>query len=168
MKRQDLSEVGCPVARAGAELTDAWTFMILRELFLSNRTFDGIRRQTGMSPRSLSLRLTSLIDADILERCAPDEKPRKADYRLTQKGQELWPVLIALKQWGERWTGPWEDETHLVTVIHKDRGHELRLRHVCAECGEEVSAQQALGSIGDVFTKTREEKWGRPRQAQGS
>ena len=165
MKRQDLSTVYCPIARSGAELTDAWTFLILRELFLSNRTFDGIRRQTGMSPRSLSLRLSSLIEAGILERRAPADKPRKSVYKLTQKGLELWPVLIALKQWGDKWTGPWEDDISPVTVMHKGRGHELTLRHVCAHCGEDVSAHDGEVCVSEVFSMIREENRNRPANA---
>ena len=66
LKRGTIVEQACPVGRAAGQLVDAWTFVILRELFLGNRRFEGLRLHTGMSPRSLTLRLAHLVEAAIL------------------------------------------------------------------------------------------------------
>ncbi len=66
MKRRHLAEKYCPVARAGAQFVDSWTFIILREIFLGNARFSGLQKQSGMSPRSLTLRLRKLEEEGIL------------------------------------------------------------------------------------------------------
>jgi DNA-binding HxlR family transcriptional regulator len=150
MKRSSLSERHCAIARGGAELIDAWTFMILRELFLGNNRFDGLQKQTGMSPRSLTIRLKHLVEADILEKVAYQQAPARHDYRLTNKGIELWPVVTALKQWGDEWHGPWGKEGPPVQLIHKGEDHPLKIRMVCDTCGQAVSAHdsQAICTAG--------------------
>ena len=102
MKRSTLAERHCPVARAAEQLVDAWSFVILRELFLGNRRFEGLRQHTGMSPRSLSLRLGRLVEHGVLEKRALEESPAFFEYRLTPKGLDLWPVMVTLRQWGDR------------------------------------------------------------------
>lgn len=159
MKRSSLAERRCPVSRAAAQVVDAWTFVILRELFLGNRRFEGLRLHSGMSPRSLALRLARLAGDGIVEKragkraakgAAADtadtsgrEAPAPDEYRLTAKGLELWPVLVTLRQWGERWSGPWGRGGPPLTLRHRGHGHGLHARLVCAECGEPVDAHAA-------------------------
>lgn len=148
MKRSSLPDRHCSLARASAVLSDSWTFMILRELFLSNRRFDGILAQTGMSPRSLTLRLNALVSADILVRTPYQSAPARHEYRLTDKGLELWPVVVALRQWGDKWTGPWPDGEPPLLLTHKGHDHALQLQWVCATCGEPVTAHSARVHAG--------------------
>lgn len=143
MKRSSVSEQFCPVARAAGQLVDAWTFLILRELFFGNRRFEGLRLHTGMSPRSLTLRLAALVEQDILVRVPLDDTPSIHEYRLTPKGLDLWPVLMTLRQWGERWGGPWGRGGPPLRLEHRGHGHELRTVLSCAECGEPVDAHAA-------------------------
>lgn len=156
MKRSSLPDRLCSLARASAEVSDSWTFMILRELFLSNRRFDGIQAQTGMSPRSLTLRLNTLVDADILLRSPYQTTPLRHEYRLTEKGLELWPVVVALRQWGDKWNGPWPDEEPPLRLTHKGHGHELRVQMVCATCGEPVTARSAKVHAGHHALQERQ------------
>jgi DNA-binding HxlR family transcriptional regulator len=141
MKRSTLAERSCPVSRAASQLVDAWTFVILRELFLGNRRFESMRLHTGMSPRSLALRLGRLVEQDILEKAPCRDAPAVHEYRLTPKGLDLWPVIVTLRQWGERWAGPWGRGGTPIQLMH--RGHDHRLRAVlsCADCGEPVDAR---------------------------
>jgi DNA-binding HxlR family transcriptional regulator len=148
MKRSSLTNRLCSLARASAEVSDSWTFMILRELFLRNRRFDGIQAQTGMSPRSLTLRLNALVDADILIRTPYQTAPLRHEYRLTEKGLELWPVVVALRQWGDKWNGPWPDEVPPLSLTHKGHDHELHVHMVCTICGEPVTARSAQVHAG--------------------
>ena len=141
MKRSSIGERRCPVARAAGQLVDAWTFVILRELFLGNRRFEGLRLHSGMSPRSLTLRLGRLVEADILEKAPCRDAPAFHEYRLTAKGLELWPVLVTLRQWGERWAGPWGRSGPPFTLMHRGHEHPLHAVLSCAECGEAVDAR---------------------------
>lgn len=143
MRRSSITEHLCPVARAAGELVDAWTFVILRELFLGNRRFEGLRLHSGMAPRSLALRLARLVAQGILEKSPLREQPALHEYRLTPKGLELWPVLVTLRQWGERWAGPWGRGGAPLPLQHRGRGHALHAVLACAECGEPVDARSA-------------------------
>lgn len=143
MKRRELADRVCPVSRAAAQLTDAWTFVVLRELFLGNRRFEGLRLHTGMSPRSLALRLGQLAEQGIINRASQGEASAQSEYRLTEKGLDLWPVLVTLRQWGERWAGPWDASGPPLALEHRGHGHVLRAELRCADCGEPVQAHSA-------------------------
>lgn len=157
MKRSTLADRYCSIARSSSELTDAWSFVIIRELFLANMRFDGLQAQTGMSPRSLTLRLADLAEAGIIKRVAYQQSPARYEYRLTSKGKELWPVVIALKQWGDKWNGPWNDDHPPLTLHHKDHGHELELGFICKVCGEPVDAHSTEGTMSPAMTAEREQ-----------
>jgi DNA-binding HxlR family transcriptional regulator len=143
MKRSSIGDRLCPVARAAGQIADAWTFLILRELFLGNRRFEGLRLHTGMSPRSLTLRLGQLVEQQIVEKQPCREAPAFQEYRLTPKGLDLWPVLTMLRQWGERWAGPWGRDGPPLQLQHRGHDHVLRAELHCAECGEPVHARSA-------------------------
>lgn len=155
MKRNSLAERYCPIARSAVELVDAWTFVVLREMFLNNRKFDGLQQQTGMSPRSLAIRLGQLVEAGILERRPYCEAPLRNEYHLTAKGLELWPVVIALKQWGDKWVGPWGRSGLPLQLEHKGHAHTLTLQWTCGECGESVSANSATAHMSDKLKHER-------------
>ncbi|WAG80982.1 helix-turn-helix transcriptional regulator [Metapseudomonas furukawaii] len=157
MKRSTLADRYCSIARSSSELTDAWSFVILRELFLANMRFDGLQAQTGMSPRSLTLRLGDLESADIVKRVAYQQSPVRYEYRLTSKGKELWPVVVALKQWGDKWSGPWVDDQPPLTLHHKDHAHELELGFICKVCGEPVDAHSSTATQSSAMTAEREQ-----------
>ena len=141
LKRRSIVEQACPVGRAAGQLVDAWTFVILRELFLGNRRFEGLRLHSGMSPRSLTLRLAHLVEAAILERVPCQDAPPFLEYRLTPKGLDLWPVLVTMRQWGERWAGPWGRGGVPLELMHRGHDHPLHAVLSCAECGEPVDAR---------------------------
>lgn len=155
MKRSGLADRYCSIARSGAELTDAWSFVILREVFLANMRFDGMQAQTGMSPRSLTLRLNDLVDAGILKRVAYQQSPARYEYRPTRKGLELWPVLVALKQWGDKWNGPWEGDEPPLVLHHKDHDHKLELGFICKTCGEPVDAHSSCTAMTSAMAEER-------------
>lgn len=156
MKRSSLSGRHCSIARASAELVDSWSFVILREVFLSNRRFDGLQAQTSMSPRSLTLRLTALLKTGILERKAYSQLPPRYEYRLTDKGLDFWPVMIALKQWGDKWTGPWGSAGPPLQLTHNGHEHTLEPGMVCVTCGESVDARSATIHMSKPMLRERE------------
>jgi DNA-binding HxlR family transcriptional regulator len=143
MRRSTLADRRCPVAQAAVRLVDAWTFVILRELYLGNRRFEALRLNTGMSPRSLALRLGRLVDEGILVKAPLADAANASEYRLTPKGLDLWPVLVTLRQWGERWGGPWGRDGSPIKLLHRGHDHELKAVLTCAECGEPVDARSA-------------------------
>lgn len=154
MKRNELSSRYCTIARTAAILWDGWTFVILRELFVGNRRFAGLQEQTGMSPRSLATRLAQMVDEGILKKTA-DTGAGHFEYRLTRKGVELWPLFMMMKQWGDKWAGPWEDGIPM-QVTHAGHDHELKLAVVCEECGEPVGPTSTEVRMSDAMQADRE------------
>lgn len=96
----------CPVARTLDVIGERWTILILRDLAVGGpRKFQDFERSLGgISPNTLSARLKRLEDAGIVERRFYEQHPPRAEYLLTEKGNELRPVLRALLEWGKRHT----------------------------------------------------------------
>ncbi len=94
----------CPVARTLDVIGERWTVLILRELFLHGaRRFKDFREALGaIPPNTLSTRLKSLEADAVIERETYSDHPPRMAYRLTAKGRELGPILLAMKSWGER------------------------------------------------------------------
>jgi len=125
--RGDWKADRCTIARALEVLTTRSAFLILREAFYGTDRFDDFAERAGISEPVTAARLRELVDEGLLERedyREPGQRTRQR-YRLTEKGEDLLPVLVALMQWGDRWLD--------------DRGGPVELRH--DGCGETVRAQ---------------------------
>jgi DNA-binding HxlR family transcriptional regulator len=96
---------GCTIGRAMAVLGEKWTVVVCREVFTGVRRFDDMRARTGIPRQVLANRLARLVEQGILRR-VPYREPgarERHEYRLTDKGLDLWPVLVALREWGDRY-----------------------------------------------------------------
>lgn len=93
----------CSLPAALTAMGERWSFMILRSAFNGVRHFEDFQERLGIARNILSDRLGRLVGHEILERRPLSEDRRKIEYRLTRKGRELLPTMIALRQWGERW-----------------------------------------------------------------
>lgn len=102
----DLSN--CPIERAMAFLGEKWTLLVLREAIYGVRRFDDFARALGCGRGVLSDRLKTLCDAGVLERreYAEPGQRRRAEYRMTAMGRDLYPAMLAISQWSERWMPP--------------------------------------------------------------
>jgi DNA-binding HxlR family transcriptional regulator len=103
MKKTPLDTMNCSLANALDQIGDWWTLLILREVIIGCDRFDDIQAALGIARNILSIRLAKLVDHNILERQAISPGAKRAAYRLTAKGAELLPALLALMQWGDRW-----------------------------------------------------------------
>ncbi|ELS52829.1 winged helix-turn-helix transcriptional regulator [Streptomyces viridochromogenes] len=120
-------------------LSPRTTGVIIREAFYGTRRFDDFERHCGISPSVLSARLRDLVADGILEKTryrAPGARGRD-EYRLTDKGRALLPILIALNDWAERWIVPAGSST--VSLLHRDCGSPVRTAVTCA-CGHDITA----------------------------
>jgi len=134
-----LSGIGkqtCSVARTVSLVGDPWTLMLLRELFLGSHRFDEFQAYTEASPHLLSVRLRELVEAEIVEMRAYQERPLRHEYHLTEKGIALWPVITALREWGDRWNRL--PGSPPVRITHRDCGGVTQMKHECKACGEAV------------------------------
>jgi DNA-binding HxlR family transcriptional regulator len=118
---------------------ERWTLLILRDAFFGVRRFDDFQRDLGVSRGVLTQRLQSLCDEGILERRRYQERPERFEYRLTQKGRDLWPVLMSLVKWGDRHVSTEHGPPRLFR--HRDCGGEITDRLTCAKCGADMTAR---------------------------
>src|SRR5919198_4018378 len=101
LKREYEGQV-CSIARALELVGERWTLLIVRDLVLGLSRFDEFLASLGVASNVLTDRLNRLVDEGIAERVRYSERPERFEYRLTRKGRELGPVLLALMQWGDR------------------------------------------------------------------
>jgi DNA-binding HxlR family transcriptional regulator len=112
---------------------DRWALLILRELLLGNHRFDQLARNTGAPRDRLAVRLRDLESAGVVTREQYQERPARFEYRLTDSGRELAPVIRALRDWGDKWAVP-----EPPMVFRHTCGHEVRTVHICRHCGQQV------------------------------
>lgn len=122
----------CSIAGALDVVGDRWALLVVREVALGAHRFSEIRRGTGAPREQLTSRLNALVGAGVLERQQYSVSPPRWDYHLTRAGRDLWPVLQALMQWGDRYVA---DEPP-VELHHA--GHRISASWVCDVCGERV------------------------------
>lgn len=140
MKYSEACEQNCAFARTLALIGENWTLLVLRQImFLHQNSFDEIQESLDISPHVLSLRLKRLHAADILTKTKDPENGRSYNYELTERGYDLFPVLVGILKWGEAHAvmdGPKPPKIG----IHESCGSSLKSSPVCPSCKEEVAA----------------------------
>lgn len=133
----DWSVEHCTIGRAMAILGEKWTIVVLREIFNGVRRFDDMRTRSGIPRQVLANRLASLVEHGVLKK-VPYQEPGsrvRHEYRLTPKGFDLYPMLLAVTEWGNRYLadpdGPpltfvdRSDESPVHLEVHRDDGGEI-------------------------------------------
>jgi DNA-binding HxlR family transcriptional regulator len=124
----------CSVARTLELVGERWALLALREIFLGVRRFDAIQRNTGAPRDILSARLRKLVESGLLRRSQYQDRPARFEYRLTDAGRDLLPVLLTLMRFGDRHLTEGDPP---LTYRHAC-GAELTPVVVCECCGEPV------------------------------
>lgn len=120
MSRTSLADHNCSFAKAVEILGDKWTLMVLRDAFYGVTSFNGFRKRLGIAPTVLSDRLQKLCDAQVLTRQRPKPEVERFTYRLTDAGRALFPTMIALLQWGDRYiSGPGNEPVTIFDERHR-------------------------------------------------
>ncbi len=135
----------CQVARTLEVIGETGTMLVLREVFNGVRRFDDMRRHSGVSRQVLTNRLNALVEHGILRRVPYQEEGARArhEYRLTPKGFDLYPVLVALAQWGERYVA--DPDGVPVEFEHRGCGAVARSVLVCDE-GHRIDDLREVGT----------------------
>jgi DNA-binding HxlR family transcriptional regulator len=135
----------CSIARSLELIGERWTILILRDAFLGVRRFDDFQRSLGVSRGVLTDRLKGLVEDGVLERRRYQEHPPRHEYRLTDKGRDLWPVTVALVKWGDRYLA--EDGPPRL-ILHRGCGGEVTERLACSKCGAELTVRDVEAKPG--------------------
>ncbi len=139
VKRTSHMGTGCAVARPLDVIGDSWSLLIVRDAFDGLRRFGEFQKSLGLAKNILSARLRSLVDHGVLEAVPASDGSAYQEYVLTEKGRGLFPLLVALRQWGEDFFfEPGED--HLLLVDSK-RGKPVRRLELRSEDGRLLRAE---------------------------
>jgi DNA-binding HxlR family transcriptional regulator len=148
MRWESVGETNCSVARALSVVGERWTMLVLREAFLGRRRFDEFQARTGVARNILSARLRALVRNGIFERVENASPGDHVEYRLTAKGLDLYPILVAMLRWGDRWMacegGP------PVELLHRECGHKTHPTLVCSHCGRTVDARTTMPVVREI------------------
>jgi len=142
MQWSELEEQPCSIARTLSVIGDRWTLMILRECFLRVRRFEDFQARLGIGRPTLKDRLQTLVDAFVLTKVTYQERPLRQEYRLTQKGMDLYPILMAINHWGDVHMAGKKGPP--VFHTHNRCGHDFSPMMVCSECRDELQAKEVV------------------------
>ena len=106
MQRKSFGAMPCPIARSLERVGEWWSMLILRDALAGMTRFDEFQRSLGIAPNMLTRRLGALVEAGLLERHLYSTRPPRHEYRLTERGQDFRPVLLAMLAWGNRHFAP--------------------------------------------------------------
>jgi len=146
MLGSDYKTQACSIAGALEVVGERWSLLIVRDVFLGLRRFDQIQANLGIARNVLQARLQKLIDQGVLERTLYQERPPRHEYRLTEKGVDLWPIVVSLMQWGDRHTPP--PDGPAVVLEHRGCGGRVDEHRICERCGTRLSAYESRALPG--------------------
>jgi DNA-binding HxlR family transcriptional regulator len=148
MRWRDVGNLTCSVARSLSVVGDRWTLLVLRDAFLGARRFEDFRA-VGLTRHRLADRLRRLVAAGVLDRVPYQERPRRFEYRLTEKGRDLYPVIVSLVRWGDRWLAG--DDGPPVELIHRECGQAVTPHLACPHCARPVTARDMRARPGPAL-----------------
>lgn len=141
----------CPIARSLEQVGDGWSLLILRDVFIGVRRFHDLELRLGISASTLTRRLSDLCRHEVLRAEAYESRPQRWEYTLTEKGEDLLEVLLALGAWGNRWL------TESIVPVDPSSGQRLSPILVDRATGQRLRAGSvALGAGPGASAKLRE------------
>ena len=143
-ERTSFKDFACSTAQTLEIVGEWWTLLIVRDAFFGIRRFEDFQRRLGVSRSVLTNRLNRLIEEGILDTRQYEMRPPRVEYVLTKKGADLFPVLIALQQWGDRWASAKPP----VVLRHRSGGKLSQPYLACSSCGERISPQDMVAAPG--------------------
>ncbi|MCW5747372.1 MAG: helix-turn-helix transcriptional regulator [Alphaproteobacteria bacterium] len=153
MRRTSFAHMNCSIAAALDVVGDPWTLLILRDAMYGVRRFDEFQANLGIARNVLTARLKALVEAGVFRRVAYQQRPVRYEYRLSDKGAALFPVIVGLKEWGDRFGAAAQDGRPMElenaatgqriepALIDLPSGHRLDLSNVRAVAGEGASPE---------------------------
>ncbi|CAA0079224.1 putative HTH-type transcriptional regulator [Zhongshania aliphaticivorans] len=155
MRWDQLDQQPCSLARTLAVIGDRWTLLILRDCFLGVRRFEQFEKRLGITRHLLTARLKKLVENGVLYKSAYQERPLREEYRLSEKGLALHPIILNLVNWGDTYMS--DERGAPIIHIHKNCGHIMQPRTHCSECGDPITAKNVRVEIGPGWQDHQEE-----------
>lgn len=146
MQWDELDQQPCSVARTLSVIGDRWTLLILRDCFMKVRRFDDFHARLGIGRPILADRLQKLVDSFVLTKMAYQTNPVRYEYRLTQKGLDLYPVIMSIVHWGDMHMAGKKGRP--VLHRHTTCGHHFDPVLTCSVCAEALTAREVVVEPG--------------------
>ncbi|HBO71479.1 MAG TPA: transcriptional regulator, partial [Acinetobacter sp.] len=146
MKWEEIGDQPCSVARTLSVLGDRWTMLILRNAFMGVRRFDDFQRSLGWTRHVLSERLKRLVEHEILVKVPYVQRQERFEYQLTEKGLDLYPIILAMVQWADKWMDLGMGKP--LEFTHKSCGKKINPKVVCSECNDQIHVQDVRVAAG--------------------
>jgi DNA-binding HxlR family transcriptional regulator len=144
MKRTSVAHFNCSVAQTLEVVGEWWTLLIVRNVMFGQRRFEVIQADLGIARNILSDRLATLVDHEVLEKVKYRDAPERFEYRLTDKGRDLFPVVAAMVAWGDKWASP---DGAPIRLLHRC-GEFAEPTVSCDKCGEPLSLKDVRAKAG--------------------
>jgi len=132
--------------------------LILRELFMRSHRFEEIQAQTGGTPQMIAARLKTLQVDGLVERRLYNKRPPRYEYHLTEKGKAFYPVILALRAWGEAWCKT-PEEGRAISYIHRACSKPAGLGPVCETCGLPLHREDMIAELNPAYQFERDARW---------
>jgi DNA-binding HxlR family transcriptional regulator len=149
MTRTSTAGWPCTIARAVDLIGEGWTLLVIRQACLGTRRFDDFQRALGIGRNILTLRLQRLVDEGLLTRVAYQDRPVRHEYRLTDKGRDVFPILTAMAAYGDKWLVG--DEGTPLLLHHTTCDHDMHAVVSCSECAEPLQVRDVRARPGPGF-----------------
>ncbi|AZZ90298.1 transcriptional regulator [Hahella sp. KA22] len=146
MRWNEIQDIPCSIARTLSVIGDRWTLLVIREAFLGVRRFEQFQKRLQITRHRLSDRLNKLVESGVLRKALYQESPARYEYRLTRKGMDLYPVILAMAGWGDKYMAG--DAGPPVEYVHLGCGKKMTATLVCSECGEPIDAKSVKPMLG--------------------
>nr|WP_232371733.1 helix-turn-helix domain-containing protein [Leptospira ainazelensis] len=145
-----MDEDECPIARSLSVIGEWWSLLILRDAFLGKRRFGEFEKSLGLAKNILTSRLQKLVSQGILEIVPASDGSAYQEYVLTQKGKDLFPILVSLRQWGEKYLFDSKGTNQiLVDELYKKPVRRIEIR---SQDGRELKSKD----VKLLFTETKQ------------
>ncbi len=152
MKQKSFAEMPCSIARTLEVIGPWWSILIIRDAFMGSRRFRDFERSLGIAKNTLTKRLKLLVDGGLLDKVPASDGSKYVEYQLTEKGRDLFPVMLALTQWGDKWAAHENGRTFV--IVDERSGEEIARQQVRDTNGALIPADQiglrpAMGRLGE-------------------
>jgi DNA-binding HxlR family transcriptional regulator len=166
MKRTSFGSWPCSIARTVDLIGDWWTPLVLREMFMGARRFEEIQEALSIGRNVLTMRLRRLVADGLLTRRKYQDRPERFEYLITEKAAELFPVLLAMLRWGDKWLDGGKGPPLLLR--HKGCGQITHVESVCQHCREELRLESVLAEPGPGMSAASSKRLGARLKAYGA
>jgi DNA-binding HxlR family transcriptional regulator len=149
MTRTSTADWPCTIARSVDLFGEGWTLLIMRQAFFGTRRFEDFQNELGISRNILTLRLNRLVEEGLFKHVEYQQRPVRFEYRLTEKGRDVFPIVAAMAAYGDKWLVG--DEGTPLILHHTGCDRDMHAVVTCSECADPLTVRNVEGRRGPGY-----------------